>query len=804
MRWLGRGMAAVLLLVLVAAAALGLYARRVLPQTTGVIEVAGAKAAVRIERDTQGVPSIEAASREDAMFGLGFAHAQDRLWQLETHRRIGAGRLAEVFGPGALDTDRFLRALGVRRAAAEQWAKASASTRAALTAYAAGVNAGIAQLSARPPEFVLLGIQPEPWTPIDSLSWAIMMAWDLGTNWSSELFRMRMALSLPVDRINELMPPYPGEKPLPTADYAALFRGLQVDGRLGRQALLSAPESGIEGVGSNNWVVAGSHSETGMPLLANDPHLKLSAPALWYVARMSAPGFKVAGATLPGLPFVVLGQNENVAWGFTNTGADVQDLYLERIKPDDASRYQTPDGWAAFERFEEVIKVKGAADVAITVRRSRHGPVISDAGGPTDGLIGPKGQPTYALAMRWVALDADPGTMDAGIGFDTARSVDEFIAAAEGYVAPMQNMVVADKAGHIGMVSAGRVPLRKPENDLKGLVPSPGWDARYDWAGMLDPKLTPRQIDPPRGWIASANQRITEPGYAHFLTSEWSLPYRQQRIEQLLQARPKHSLESLRELQADQLSLAAPPLLPYLWKAESSHPLAAAAQAQLNRFDGTMAADKAAPLIFWAWTRQLTQGVFADEVGSPTYDAVIGSRNFRDSLQGVLERNDAFWCDDKTTPATETCDAQNNAAFTRALDELQQRFGSDVSKWHWSDAHQARSEHRPFSRVRPLAALFELRTPVGGDTYTVNAGRVGMKADGVTGELYLDEHGPSLRSLYDVKDLAQSTMVQSTGQSGIVFSPLYRNWVERWTKVEALPLWAKGPAEAVLTLQPKP
>ncbi|KQU64412.1 MULTISPECIES: penicillin acylase family protein [unclassified Rhizobacter] len=804
MTWLKRGALGLAIALGLAAALLWAYARSTLPQVDGEQRVEGLRAEVRIERDAQGVPTIHAASREDAMFGLGFAHAQDRLWQIETHRRIGAGQLAEAFGEPALDTDRFLRALGVRRAAQAQWQRASPATRYALEAYSAGINAYLAgSLKARPPEFVLLGLQPQRWTPVDSLAWATMMAWDLGGNWSTELLRMRLSLKMPVERINELLPPYPGEKPLSTADYAALFRGLKVDGTLGRQALLTAPESGVEGVGSNNWVVAGSHTDSGLPLLANDPHLKLSAPSLWYLARLDAPGFQVAGATMPGLPIVVLGQSDRIAWGFTNTAPDVQDLYLERIRPDDDTQYQTPDGWAAFERSTEVIKVKGHADVTMTVRSTRHGPVISDAGGPTEGLTGAPNAPTYALAMRWTALDPDADSVDAGIGFNAARSVDEFIAASAGYVAPMQSMVVADVQGRIAMVAAGRVPVRGPAHDLKGLVPAPGWDARYDWIGSVPAGETPREVDPARGWIATANQRIVGPDYPHFLTSEWAVPYRHQRIEQLLAATPKHSIASLRTIQRDQLSLAALKLLPVLKRAVSTHPLATAAQRELASFDGTMAADRAAPLILSAWIRQLTQAVFSDELGAALYERQLGSRSFREALEGVLERQDGWWCDDKTTPAVETCAQQVDAAFTRTLDELQQSQGAEVSAWQWGRAHQARAEHRPFSKVKALARWFELRAPVGGDTYTVNVSRVGLRPDATTGELYLDDHGPSLRALYDLGDKGRSRFMQSSGQSGIVFSPLYRNWVDRWARVEDVPVWG-GVAEHTLVLQPQP
>ena len=802
MKWLKRGLGFVALLLIAAAAALWLYSRQVLPQTDGTLNVSGLLGELRIERDALGIPTIKAGSAEDAMFGLGFAHAQDRLWQLETHRRIGSGRLAEAFGPGALETDKFLRSLGVKRAATAQWAKASPEGRAAILAYTAGVNAYLqGHMKARPPEFIVLGVQPEPWTPEDSMAWAIMMAWDLGGNWSTELLRMRLALKMPVDRINQLIPPYPGDPPMATADYAALFRGLKLDGKLGQQALNFAPESGVEGVGSNTWVVHGSHTDTGKPLLANDPHLKLSAPALWYFARLEAPGLKVAGATMPGLPFVVLGQNENIAWGFTNTGPDVQDLYIERIKPDDANQYQTPDGWARFESVAETIKVKGQADVAVTVRATRHGPVISDSG-VAEGLTGGNDKPGYALAMRWTALDPDPSTIDAGIAFGRAKSVAEFVAASARYVAPMQNMVVADREGHIGVVSAGRVPLRKPENDLKGQVPSPGWDARYDWAGFLEPSLTPRELDPPRGWIATANQRIHAPDYPHYLTNEWAVPYRMQRIEQLLSAKPRHNIDGLRDMQADVLSLGTQRLLPFIRKAKTEHPLAAAAHQQLAGFDGTMAADKAAPLIVWAWARQLTLAVFADDIGQPLMERTLGSRSFRDALEGVLERNDDRWCDDQSTPAAETCAQQMDVAFGKALDELQAVHGADVAQWQWGKAHVARSEHRPFSRVKPLARWFELRTPVGGDTYTVNVSRVNLKPDSTTGELYLDEHGPSLRALYDLGDLSQSRFMHSSGQSGILFSPLYGGFVERWAKVQYVPLWSHAAPTATLSLVP--
>lgn len=815
MAWILRGakllIGLVVALVLMLAVGAAIYVYLALPVTDGRLRVEGLRASIDIERDGQGIPTIRAGSQEDAWFGLGFVHAQDRLWQLDIHRRIAAGRLAEAFGSTALETDRFIRILGVRRRAEQQWQQASPMVQQMLAAYSAGINAYLQRhLRARPPEFVLLGLQPQEWTPVDSIAWLTMMAWDLGGNWNSELLRMRLAQRMSVERIQQLLPPYPGDKPLVTADYRGLYRrlGIATDLAGDSKKVAELPpivDGAVEGAGSNNWVVAGSRSVTGKPMLANDPHLKLTAPSLWYFARIVAPGMKIAGATMPGLPTVVLGQNEHVAWGWTNTGPDVQDLYLERVDLRNPRRYEAPSGWASFETVEEVIQVRGAAPVRFTARRTRHGPVVSDLSGLADGLTGvpdANGVHPYVLALRWSALDLDAmNTLDAGIGFNRARSVDEFLDAATRYVSPMQNMVVAD-AQHIAMVAAGRVPLRRPENDLHGLVPAPGWDPKYDWVGEVPVGETPREQDPQRGWIATANQRIHGPQYPYYITSEWMLPYRQQRIERLLGQRPLHTLDSLAAIQADVLSTATQRLLPWLRRARSEHPLAEAARRELEGFEGTMAAERAAPLIFWAWVRQLTLGVFSDDVGPALLEQQLARRGFRDALEGVLARNDTGWCDDRRTAAIETCAQQSDCALTRALNELQVRYGDDLSNWNWGDAHAARAEHRPFSHVARLAPWFELRVPMGGDTYTVNAARVSLRPDAQTGELFLDEHGPSLRALYDLADRRRSRFIHNTGQSGLPFSMNYRGFVDAWARGVYQPLWDSEPPSERLRLEP--
>jgi penicillin G amidase len=499
---------------------------------------------------------------------------------------------------------------------------------------------------------------------------------------------------------------------------------------------------------------------------------------------------------------VVLGQNAELAWGFTNTGPDVQDLYIEQLDPGDPTRVRTPDGWARMESFPEIIRVKGRADVAFTARRTRHGPVISDAGTMPD-VLGPREQPRYVLALRWTALDEDSDSIGVSLAMQSSGSVAAFVDAAQGLVAPMQNMVVADRSGHIGFVAPGRVPVRRADNDLKGLAPAPGWLPRYDWEGTIPAAQTPREFDPERGFIATANQRVTPAGYPYLVSNDWALPYRHQRIEQLLRARARHSLNDLAALQGDVKSLAVPNLLPWLLRAESNHPLAAAAQTQLAGFDGTMAPDRAAPLIFWAWQRELARGVFMDDTGTELWNRSLAGRTFQDALERVLMRDDTSWCDERSTPATETCAQQSGAALTRALTDLSRRLGEDVTTWQWGRLHQARSEHRPFSHVKWLAPWFELRAPVGGDTHTVNVSRVGLRPDRTTGELFLNEHAASLRALYDVADRSQSRVMHSTGQSGNLFSPQYRSFVAPWQEVRYVPLWpAAGTALQVLTVKP--
>ena len=752
------------------------YLRQSLPKTEGEIHLTGIGAPVEILRDRYGIPHIFAASLEDASFGLGYAHAQDRLWQMEMGRRIAAGRLSEVVGPGGLEIDRFMRTLGVRRAAEANLRAVDSDTRQQLDAYTAGVNAFLASGPVLPPEFWLTGVRPEPWSSIDSVAWTKMMAWDLGRNFAEELLRMRLAKTLPLARIHEFLPPYPGEPPPVIADLKELYGTLERDAiRLAR----FAPDN--EGLGSNNWVVSGERSASGKPLLANDPHLALSAPPVWYFAQMSAPGVSVIGATLPGVPGVILGRNERIAWGFTNTGPDVQDLYIEKLEA--AGGYLAPEGPRPFQEIEETINVKGAQPEKLRVRISRHGPVISDVLRAARDET-PRG---HVIAFAWTALAEDDRTVQVALKFARAREWDGFLAGARDLVAPQQNIVYADIEGNIGFVAAGRVPLRKVANDLKGYAPAPGWLAKYDWDGYIPFEQLPRSFNPASGAVVTANHRITPPGYPYFISSTWEPPYRADRIQQLLDATRKHDVPSFARIQADVTSLAMRELLPKLLATRPRSEEARKALELLRKWDGAMAPERAEPLIAWAWWRELARAIYADELGDAFRQNWLARAVF---MSNVLSGDPglARWCDDVRTPAVETCEEQLSLSLDAALEDLGRRYGADPSRWRWGEAHVARHEHRPFGRQPLLAKLFDIRVPSPGDAYTVNVGRSNFNDDA---EPFANRHAASLRAIYDLSDLEKSLYIHSGGQSGNVLSDHYRAFTEAWAKNEYIPMHAQ-------------
>jgi penicillin G amidase len=767
-------------LLLTAAVAIAIYIYRSIPAKNAEHRVAAKLDTVNVHLDEVGIPLIEAKSERDLYFSVGFMHARDRLWQLEVNRRVVRGELAEMFGVKALDNDKFLRTLGVRLAAKKQFDNLPKDIQAHLQAYADGVNAYVRDtMSVRPPEFVILSIQPGAWEPTDSVGWSLMMAYDLSGNWGNELLRFQLASKLPVARINELLPVQPGDKPLATMDYVALYQSLGIAQNEKQTAALFPLAGGIEGMGSNNWVVHGDATTSGKPLLANDPHLTLNTPALWYFAKLRAPGIEVTGATLPGMPSVVLGRTKGAAWGFTNTGPDVQDLYLEEVNA--AGDIRTPNGWAKPESRSETIKVKGEPNVTITVRESRHGPIISDVHAPTSRALG-KVKDKYAIAMRWAALDADNTTAQAAFAMNKSQTVAQVKEALRSFLAPQQNVVIADTLGNTAFIAAGRVPLRKAENDLKGQAPAPGWDAKYDWSGWLPFEQLPQsdRTSWQQPFLATANQRIHGDEYSHFIASEWAHKGRFDRISELLAKKPKHDAQSLREIQHDLQHTHDVPLLKWIEKTKQLPNLSPEILGIFSNLSGksTFTTNGAEAQIIWAWTREVTKRMFRDEIGDGLFDAIYGRRDFRGALNGALAREDAWWCDDKTTAKKESCDELVLSAFSSAVTELTQKYGNDPKQWNWSEAHVARGEHRPFSNVPLLAKIFEVRVPTAGDTYSVMVGKLRLREP----EPYLNEFAASLRAVYDLSqvDADAGSIIYSTGQSGNPFSSHYRDLAERW------------------------
>ena len=795
-------------LIALLAAAAAIYVWRSFPALDGEIKAAGVTAPVQVRRDASDVTHIEAQSVADAYFALGYVHAQERGWQLEFNRRVMDGALSEVFGPATLDTDRLMRKLGIMRAAQAQWERLPPPAQDLLNAYAHGINSFHATSpQALPPEFHLLRVKPGQWTPQHSMGWAMMMALDLGGNWGTEFARLSALQQLRTEQLWQLMPPYPGEAPATTVDLAKLYRELGVYRDSTRTAAVEPREpqrsavvarmadldewarglGHLEGVGSNNWVVAGTRTQSGKPLLANDPHLGLSAPAIWYFARVKAPApvggkpLDVIGATLPGLPSVVLGRTAGVAWGFTNTGPDVQDLYLEQINPDNPRLYRTPQGWAEFQLRDEVIKVKGQPDEKLTVRTTRHGPVLSDSSATYADVIDTR---RYALALRWSALDPDNQTVLAGMLGNGAQTVEELLAAHALYHSPMQNMVAADTQGRTAYQAIGRVPVREAGNDLRGMAPAPGWDAKYDWTGWLPAAQNPRQEHAEieaKGWHATANERIHPAGYPHFLGQDWVTPERHDRIEALLAATPKHTPQTMRDVQADTVSLATRRLLPVLQATASEHALAPAALALLKEFDGDMRADSGAPMVFAYWADELTRGLIAPRLGDARFASLYGKRTFRAGLQVMLEdaKAGAFWCG----PAG--CAQQSSQALARALDRIAADHGKDVAAWRWGQAHPALSAHRPFGNVPALARFFDVSVPVSGDPWTVNVGQYWANQAKLP---FATRHAASMRAVYDLSDLEKSQFIYQTGQSGLVFSGRYGDMATEWAQVRGRPM----------------
>lgn len=779
------------------------------PPRGGKEPVPGLADTVAVTFDRFAIPHIAAGSDADAFAALGYLHARERLWQMELSRRAAEGRLAEVLGPAAVSSDRFLRTLDIPLAAERSLASLPPATQELLAAYVRGVNRWITgRLRPLPVEFQVLRFAPEPWTPRQSLEIARMMAWDL-VNADFELEAARLAAKVGRERVRDLMPSCPDEGPVILPDGAAHWDTLPAD-RSKLRARRTGPTSHaahrargdadvasvpsvllaardvptipalareiLDGVAlsraSNSWVIGPAKSKSGKPILANDPHLTLRAPSLWYLAAIASPGFHVVGATIPGLPAVILGHNARIAWGLTNVGVDDVDFVIERLN-DDSSAVETPSGWVEMDVVRDSIHVRGAPAVPFTMRRSPNGPLV-DRNVP--------GDPHTALAMHWNAQDASD-ELTAILGVDRAGDWASFSDALRGFQVPEQNWIYADVDGNIGYRMAGRVPVRHSGD---GSLPTPGWTGEGRWDRYLAFEELPWTLNPPDGFIVTANNRVVGQSYPHLITRNCELRYRAERIRQMLERGGPFSQDDVRHMQMDTLDLFAQ------WAKE---PAAKAAESAgrpdlaraLRAWDGTVGADREEPSLFYVWYRTLQRMTLEDEAPGAVPNAAV--------FQRWMRAGTSPWFDDVRTPQHEDFDTLAARAMRAAIPE--------AAGIRWGRLHTTLSAHA-LGRVKPLDAVLGLNigpAARAGSPFTVDVAGFGLRPP------FVNTFAASFRHVVDLAEPDGALMVITTGESGNPVSRHYRDQVQRWWNGELVhvPVRAsEGAGSSMLKLVPAP
>jgi penicillin amidase len=780
------------------------YLRQSLPRVGGTVVVTGISAPIEIVRDADAVPHIFAAAKLDALYGLGYVHAQDRLWQMEFQRRIGRGRLSELFGAATLPEDRFLRTVGFARAADAAWDRLDVEARRAIDAYVAGINQFLSDHHGRalPPEFTLLRFEPDRWTGSDVLVWAKMMAWDLSQNYALELVRHDLAARVGMERMAQLLPPSPADglsilgaegnqkksgapvarnrvngeyNTLSGSWFAALVHSLPTGHRALRDLLLGGAST--ESLGSNSWVVDGTLTASGKPLLANDPHLAAHVPSLWYLAHMSAGDLDVIGATLPGTPAIAIGRNRFIAWGETNLGADVEDLYEERLDPSGrTAEYrgrQEPLGIRT-----ETIAVKGARDVRLTVRTSRHGPLVSDAinANNAEALTALRRGPLGPLALRWTGLDDDDRSVAAFLKLNEAHDWADFTDTLRDLSVPSQNFVYADTTGHIGYYAAGRIPIRARGD---GSFPSEGWTGEAEWTGWIPFDELPHTFDPPGHAIVTANNRPAPSSYPYLMTVDFPEAYRARRIGDLLRQRDNLRPGDFRAMQADTLSLHAQTLLPLLLgRAHPEQSLDRQAVHLVSAWNFDARGDSAAAAIFEAWFLQLAPALVGDELGPLGLESYRGRySHVTRFLIDLLRSADSRWCDDVRTPKVETCDEAVTEALHVAVAGLARQLGGDMLRWRWDIVHRAIFPHQGLDGIGLLRPLLSRSVRNGGDWSTVDVGAIDA-------EHPLEQRAiPGYRQIVDLSPENDSSFLDAVGQSGHFLSAHYDDFLGDWRDV---------------------
>lgn len=835
-QFLVRAALVLLILVLLAGAAGAFYLKRTIPnriaarsfpQVDGENRAVGLEGPVDIYRDQMGVPHIYAASLHDLFFAQGYVHAQDRFWQMDFWRHIGSGRLSEMFGEGQVETDMFLRTLGWRQIAEAEYAALGPESKAILDAYCAGVNAYIkdrepVELSL---EYLILtkALNPdyaiEAWTPIHSLTWGKAMAWDLGGNMDNEIERAILLKSLSQQQVDELFPPYPQDLPVivPTiGEYASKsvsqvaridldFQGsaLPLEAVAERLALLDSVlgPSG-PGVGSNSWAVSGKLTASGAPLLANDMHLGIQMPSIWYQNALHCQPksetcpFEVTGFSFPSVPGVVAGHNDKIAWGYTNVGPDVMDLYIEKVNPENPNQYEANGQWVDFETRQETI-LTGGEPVEITVRISRHGPIISDTYGSLKDEVDPKDTQalpfkdqsgvelpaSYAIALAWTALQ--PSTpFEAIWGFNKAQNWDEFRASAQKFHVPAQNLLYADMAGNIGYQMPGDIPIRANGD---GTLPVPGWSDEYAWTGFISFDELPYAFNPASGYIVTANNQVHPRGYPHLITKDWTYGFRANRIVEMIENAPgKINISYFQEMHADARNVNAESLLPILLDVELDDDLFTVREELLASWDLRNSADSRSAALFEHFWVQLLDETFHDDLPEAYWPA--GGSRWYEVMRRLVEQPESAWWDDQGSEGSlETRNDIFARAFAQAVAQMQDSYGKDPAQWPtWGEVHGAdfRNQTLGESGIAPIETLFN-RGPfaTGGGEELVNAAGYSASAPFVVDWL------PSEREIVDLGNLDNSLAIHTTGQSGHAFHPHYDDMSPMWAAVQYAPMW---------------
>jgi len=800
------GLILLLLLVVLAGVAAWLL-RRGWPQTQGELAVAGLTAPVEVLRDGYGIPHIYAQNEHDLFFAQGYTHAADRLWQMEMNRHVSSGTLSQLFGQPTVDADRYLRTLGMHRNAERNWQLLEPGTRDTLTAYAEGVNAYIESHRGRlPVEFTILRVVPRPWTPIDSLAWVEMMAFSLGQNHGFELQRAALAGKLGEAGVRQLLPgasdaealivsPAEGGYP-PGAPAAMPVLPLSTEGSSPLGGRRSGKGGGQEGGaangmplvlsawipgpslmrGSNAWVVHGSRTGTGRPILANDTHLGFEMPSIWYENGLHGGRFDTVGFSFAGMPLVIIGHNARIAWGISSMNGDVQDLYVETF--DKSGKYladRATNDWRAPQIVQESIPLAGGGTAALEVKITRHGPILNDV------MPDLKGKPPVAL--RWVAYDGSR-TLDAILRMDLAADWAGFRQALSLWGAPALNLVYADVDGHIGYQATGRLPRRAP--GALGLTPVDGADGRAEWQGTIPFDDMPRLFDPPSGFIVTANNKVVADSYPYVIGHDYADPYRAARIQQRLAANPHISLEEMETVQADVHSLAAAAFRPFLAAVKPANDREKRALELVQSWNLDFTPDSTGAVIYYAWYRALLSDILGDELGDKEDKKIDAAR---DLLAGdapvvvrLLQEGTSPWFDDRRTPQVETRDDIVRRSFTAAVTFLSGRLGDDPSKWQWGALHKAVFAHQPFGNT-PLAKLFNGESPAAfGEVSTINAAVPSL------GDPFTATFGSSQRLLADLGDLRRSLSVNGTGQSGQLFQRHRKDQLSLWSRAAYHPM----------------